>query len=253
MLEQRARRPRRRRPARTITSLRHAGVVQQPRDVQSRSASRTRTACRAPRCRSSSAGTNDVAADEVRVVPGRDVGHHAERLVADALAHAACRRTPLRRRWRASVCATKKSMRGSRPLSSLRDWLIGLPTSRGQRGGQRVELGHQRGAKALRSRPGARAAARRPARAAPRVRRAPCWRPSRRRRLRRSAISGPGGRVVDLSVWASVCCRRSTPRRGTLRVARAAFRKSRSNGASSKLRPGRRGYGTPGAIAHAAT
>ena len=88
-------------------------------------------------------------------------------------------------------------MRGSRPFSSLRDWLIGLPTSSVSVRGERLELGHQRGAKALRSPPAARAAASRPRRAARRARRRP-WRPPRRhRRPPRSSSTCAGGRVVD--------------------------------------------------------
>jgi hypothetical protein len=48
-----------------------------------------------------------------------------------------------------SASSMKKSMRGSRPLSSLRDSAIGLPVSAVMRGGQACRSRHQRGAKAL--------------------------------------------------------------------------------------------------------
>ena len=129
-----------------------------------------------------------------------------------------------------SVCARKKSMRGSRPLSSLRDWLIGLPTSCVSVVAKRVELGDDRRAKAL-DRRQALAQRRR--------------RPGRLRRARGGGLGGDrrgvvgrtfvdelaGGRVVDLERGH----RAALSKGAVLASARAASRKSCSSGASLKL------------------
>ena len=73
-----------------------------------------------------------VAADEVRIVPGRDVGDDAERVVADALGHAAFVEHRLRRSIVASTSARKKSMRPSSPfdlVARLRAAACRLPAS----------------------------------------------------------------------------------------------------------------------------
>ena len=82
-----------------------------------------------------------VAADEVRVVPGRDVGHHAERLVAIRSRMPPSSNTVSAAMARA-VSARKKSMPRSRPLSSLRDWRIGLPISRVSVAASCLQLAH---------------------------------------------------------------------------------------------------------------
>ncbi len=93
-------------------------------------------------------GDEHVAADEVRIVPGRDVGDDAERVVADALGHRRPRRRPSRACVAASTSARKKSMRARKPFSSLRDCASGLPTSWRQGLRQRLELGGDGEAKA---------------------------------------------------------------------------------------------------------
>ena len=112
-----------------------------------------------------------VAADEVRVVPGRDVGDHAERLVGDALAHAAVVEHRLVGDARPRSAARKKSMRGSRPFSSLRDCADRLADLARQRGGQRARArrtsaARKRAIAAMRSRSGVAAQAGCAARAA---------------------------------------------------------------------------------------
>ena len=76
-------------------------------------------------------GDEDVGADEVRIVPGRDVADDADRLVADLLLDAAVRgrRPPPPRQRALCTLARKKSMRPCSPLTSLRDCVIGLPIS----------------------------------------------------------------------------------------------------------------------------
>ena len=123
-------RPRRRRRRRRTGNqhvARHAGFVQQARDLQPGERGvlgwlvEHRVAHQQRR-------HDDVAADEPRVVPGGDVRHHAERHVLDLLAHAAFVEHRLARD-RLVHFLQEEVDAGRRPFSSLRDILIGLPVS----------------------------------------------------------------------------------------------------------------------------
>ena len=83
-----------------------------------------------------------VAADEPGVVPGRDVADHARAAHARCAPSCRLRRTRFRSRSTGPTMPTKKSMRASRPLSSLRDIRIGLPVSRVMVDGERFEVAH---------------------------------------------------------------------------------------------------------------
>ena len=111
------------------TSSRHAGLVQQARDREARERRELGRLVEHGVAREQGRHEH-VRADELGVVPRRDVGDDAEGLVGDALFHRP-RLPPETCRGRSvfAVWARKKSRRGSTPFSSLRDWEMGFPTS----------------------------------------------------------------------------------------------------------------------------
>jgi hypothetical protein len=89
----------------------------------------------------------DVAADEVRIVPGRDVGDDAERLVVDALGHGGVGEDGLRRRRRLDLVEEEvdPAEEAVQLVARLRERLADLAR---QRLGQRLQLGGDGGAEA---------------------------------------------------------------------------------------------------------
>ena len=209
--------------------------MQQPRDVQAgqRGVLRGLVQHRVARQQ----GRHDhVAADEVRVVPGRDVGHDAERDVRDLLVHA-CAVEHVLVAYRSLDLVEEEvdpRQQAVQLVARLADRLADLLR---QRGGQHFQLGHQQGAKALHGGQPLGHRRGRPARAARRAPRRPWPRPWQacRRPIRRSGCRWPGCGWRGSGSWCSRAARR---RRESL--AGSARRRSACD------RPGR---GTPGAIA----
>ena len=169
------RRPRRRRPAACITFGGTPAAVQQARDVQPRQRGVFRRLVE-----HGVAGQqrrhDDVAADEVRIVPGRDVGHHAERHVRDLLVHAAVVEHMLVAHRGLDLFDEEIDARQQAVelVARLADRLADLLAS--GCGPAFPARRRPAGAKALRSRPGARPAASPPSPAARRARPRP-WPP----------------------------------------------------------------------------
>ena len=214
---------------------RHAGLVQQPRDLQAGQGGELRRLVE-HRVARQQRRHEDVAADELGVVPGRDVGRPRRAARARCAPSSRPRRTPSRWRVPRATSARKKSMRRSRPLSSLRDCRIGLPISA-------VSVPAS-GSGSLTT------AARKRAKAGLALLRAAAP-PSPAARARAAlGLGGDAGRVVggDLGERSPVAGLwiRSVAHEGSFRAARAASRKSASSAASSRCR--RRVDGIPGAI-----
>ena len=204
--------------------VRHAGAVQQPVDVHAGERWRTPTACRAPRCRSAAPARTRCrrrsrGSSRPRCWRPRRAAAWSMRsrmpassntvLVGDRRLDLAEEEVDAGRGGRSARCATG-------PMR--------LADFGGQRRRQRLELGDDGGAKALRWTPCARPAAAPPRPAAPPAR-APPWRRRWRHRrpaARRSACAGGG--VGDAQDGAHGC-----------RAARAAARKSSSRGRSSSV------------------
>ena len=216
----------RRRPSPAPTSGdEHVAAARRPRAAAARcagrSASRTPTACRAPRCRSAAPARTRCSR---RSTDSSRPRCWRRRRAARGRCARACRRrrTPSRSRSRGSTSARKKSMRPSRPLSSLRDCADRLADLARQGRGERLELARRRAARkrcdarlALGQRP------RRPGRLRGARARAPWRRRWRRRRpaLRRSARRWRGCVIFRAWLMAVGVAARAARARGSRRAA----------------------------------
>ena len=166
---------------------RHAGGMQQPVDVQAGQGGELGRLVE-----HGVAGEQrrheHVAADEVRIVPGRDVGDDAERLLGDALAHAGVGEDLLVGDSRFDL-GEEEIDSAEEAVQLVARLLQGLAHLGRERGGERLELGDHDRRERRRSPPCARPAAAPPTPAARRGRAPPWRRRSRRRRpaARRSA------------------------------------------------------------------